>query len=151
MKREKVSRTPVAHACNPSYKGGKDGEDHGLKPAQENSSRSFLKKTIPKKCWGSCSRFRPWVQIPVQQKKKQEREKVKNWSINTWSINHMPVIPYHQQVWSRSIINSWPTWAVQIYSNTLCQKKIEVQFLLNPFLLHHCKDKRNLKLKHCNL
>jgi hypothetical protein len=24
---------PVAHACNPSYSGGRDQEDHGLKPA----------------------------------------------------------------------------------------------------------------------
>jgi hypothetical protein len=25
------SRAPVAHACNPSYSGGRDQEDHGLK------------------------------------------------------------------------------------------------------------------------
>jgi hypothetical protein len=29
---------PVAHACNPSYSGGRDQEDLGLKPAQANSS-----------------------------------------------------------------------------------------------------------------
>jgi hypothetical protein len=28
---------PVAHACNPSYPGGRDQEDHGSKPAQANS------------------------------------------------------------------------------------------------------------------
>jgi hypothetical protein len=28
----------VAHACNPSYSGGRDQEDCGLRPAQENSS-----------------------------------------------------------------------------------------------------------------
>jgi hypothetical protein len=27
----------VVHACNPSYSGGRDQEDHGLKPAQGNS------------------------------------------------------------------------------------------------------------------
>jgi hypothetical protein len=36
---------PVTHACNPSYSGGRDQEDHGLKPAWANSSRdSILKK-----------------------------------------------------------------------------------------------------------
>jgi hypothetical protein len=28
----------VAHACNPSYSGDRDQEDHSLKPAQEGSS-----------------------------------------------------------------------------------------------------------------
>jgi hypothetical protein len=27
----------VAHSCNPSYSGGRDQEDHGLKPALANS------------------------------------------------------------------------------------------------------------------
>jgi hypothetical protein len=27
----------VAHACNPSYSGGRDQEGHGSKPAQANS------------------------------------------------------------------------------------------------------------------
>jgi hypothetical protein len=34
------SQAPVAHACNPSYSGGRDQEDLGSKPAQENSSRA---------------------------------------------------------------------------------------------------------------
>jgi hypothetical protein len=34
----------VAHACNPSYSGGRDQEDHGLKPAQANSSRDPMLK-----------------------------------------------------------------------------------------------------------
>jgi hypothetical protein len=29
----------MAYACNPSYSGGRDQEDHGLKPAQANSSQ----------------------------------------------------------------------------------------------------------------
>jgi hypothetical protein len=34
----------VAHACNPSYSGGRDQEAHGLKPAWANSSeRLYLK------------------------------------------------------------------------------------------------------------
>jgi hypothetical protein len=28
---------PVAHTCNPSYSGGRDQEDCGLKPDRENS------------------------------------------------------------------------------------------------------------------
>jgi hypothetical protein len=31
-------QAPVAHACNPSYSGGKYQEDRGLKPARANSS-----------------------------------------------------------------------------------------------------------------
>jgi hypothetical protein len=30
--------TPVAHACNPSYSGGRDQEDHGSKSPRANSS-----------------------------------------------------------------------------------------------------------------
>jgi hypothetical protein len=40
------SQAPVAHACNPSYSGGRDQEDCGLKPAWANSSeRPYLEKT----------------------------------------------------------------------------------------------------------
>jgi hypothetical protein len=37
----------VAHACNPSYSGGSDQEDHGLKPAQANSSRDSTSERNP--------------------------------------------------------------------------------------------------------
>jgi hypothetical protein len=50
------SQVPVAHACNPSYSGGRDQEDHGLKPAQENSSQDpILKIPNTKKGWQSGS------------------------------------------------------------------------------------------------
>jgi hypothetical protein len=40
----------VAHACNPSYSGGRDQEDRSSKPAQANSSRDPIsKKPITKK------------------------------------------------------------------------------------------------------
>jgi hypothetical protein len=40
----------VAHVHNPSYSGGRDEEDQGLKPAQANSSmRPYLEKTLHKK------------------------------------------------------------------------------------------------------
>jgi hypothetical protein len=35
---------PVTHACNPSYIGGSDQEDHSSKPAQANSSRGPISK-----------------------------------------------------------------------------------------------------------
>jgi hypothetical protein len=39
----------VAHACNPSYSGGRDQEDGGSKPAWANSSvRSYLEKPFTK-------------------------------------------------------------------------------------------------------
>jgi hypothetical protein len=43
---------PVAHACNPSFSGGRDQKDHDSKPAQAKSSRDPIsKKTITKKGW----------------------------------------------------------------------------------------------------
>jgi hypothetical protein len=41
---------PAAHACYPSYSGGRDQEDQGSKPAQGNSSCDpILKKPFTKK------------------------------------------------------------------------------------------------------
>jgi hypothetical protein len=34
-----IKKQPVALACSPSYSGGRDHEDCGLKPVQTNSSR----------------------------------------------------------------------------------------------------------------
>jgi hypothetical protein len=38
----------VAHTCNPSYSGGRDQEDHVLKPAQANSCKTLSWKTLHK-------------------------------------------------------------------------------------------------------
>jgi hypothetical protein len=38
LRKAHFSQAPVAHACNPSYSGGRDQEDRGWKPAQANSS-----------------------------------------------------------------------------------------------------------------
>jgi hypothetical protein len=38
---------PVAHACNPSYSGGRNQEDSGSKPAQANSSQDSISKKKP--------------------------------------------------------------------------------------------------------
>jgi hypothetical protein len=32
----------IAHTCNLSYSGGRDQEDHGLKPARTNSSQETI-------------------------------------------------------------------------------------------------------------
>jgi hypothetical protein len=39
----------VAHAYNPSYSGGRDQEDRGLKPAGANSSRDLISGKKKKK------------------------------------------------------------------------------------------------------
>jgi hypothetical protein len=63
------SRVPVAHACNPTYSGGRDQEDRGLSPAPVKSSWDPIwKKTITKKGWWSGSRCRPWVQTKKEKK-----------------------------------------------------------------------------------
>jgi hypothetical protein len=38
------SWVPVAQACNPSYPGGRDQEDHGSNPAWANSSLEPISK-----------------------------------------------------------------------------------------------------------
>jgi hypothetical protein len=42
---------PVAHTCNPSYSGGKDQEDHSLKPAGlvSNILKNIFRNPISKK------------------------------------------------------------------------------------------------------
>jgi hypothetical protein len=37
-KKKYQNKKPVAHAYNPNYSGGRDQEDHSLKPAWANSS-----------------------------------------------------------------------------------------------------------------
>jgi hypothetical protein len=39
----------MAHACNPSYSGGRDQEDRGSKPAWANSSQDPISKTPSQK------------------------------------------------------------------------------------------------------
>jgi hypothetical protein len=45
-----LNQASVSHPCNPSYSGGRDQEDSGLKPVQANSLRNPIsKKTLHKK------------------------------------------------------------------------------------------------------
>jgi hypothetical protein len=61
----------VAHACNPSYSGCRDQEDHGLKPARKNSSvRPYVENTSQERAGvaqGVGPEYKP--QTPVPQKK----------------------------------------------------------------------------------
>jgi hypothetical protein len=60
---------PAAYACNSSYSGVRDQEDHGSKPVWANSSQDpILKKPITKK-------GRPRVHTPVPEKMKQNKTK----------------------------------------------------------------------------
>jgi hypothetical protein len=55
-----MSRAPVAHACNLSYSGGRDQEDHCSKPAQANSSWDPIsKKTHHKQAQDVGPQFKP--------------------------------------------------------------------------------------------
>jgi hypothetical protein len=69
----------VAHACNPSYLGGRDQEDCGSKPARENSSaRTYLKKKNPsqKRDGGVAQGLGP--EFKPQYRKKKSYEKILN-------------------------------------------------------------------------
>jgi hypothetical protein len=39
-----LSWAPMAHVCDPSYLGGRDREDHGLRPAWANSLQDPISK-----------------------------------------------------------------------------------------------------------
>jgi hypothetical protein len=61
----------VAHACNPSYSGGRDQEDHGLKPAQANSSRDPIsEKTFTERAGGVARGVGPEFKPQYCKKKK---------------------------------------------------------------------------------
>jgi hypothetical protein len=50
IKKYTFTQAPVAHTCHPSYSGGRDQEDHSLKPPQPNSWRDpYLEKKKKKK------------------------------------------------------------------------------------------------------
>jgi hypothetical protein len=56
LKEYNLHQTPVAHTCNPSYSGGREEEDHDLKPVWANSSQGpILKIPNTKLGWKSGS------------------------------------------------------------------------------------------------
>jgi hypothetical protein len=66
-KNRRKSQAPVAHACNPSYSGGRDQEDRGLKSAWANSSRDPIPENQ-----GVGPKFKP--QIEKKNNRKKERK-----------------------------------------------------------------------------
>jgi hypothetical protein len=68
-------QVPVAHACYPSYSGGRDQEDRGWKPAQANSSlRPYLGKTFHKNRAGGVAQGEGSEFKPQYQKKKKKKK-----------------------------------------------------------------------------
>jgi hypothetical protein len=67
-------QAPLAHAYNPSYSGGRDQQDCGLRA---KSLRVLIsKKPITKKGWWSGSRCRPLFQNQFRKKKKALNKEV---------------------------------------------------------------------------
>jgi hypothetical protein len=77
-RKERTSRALIAHACNPSYSGGRDQEDCGSKPAQANSFRNPISKKILRK------KKKKKKAGEVAQKKKKKKKKRNN--LNTITI-----------------------------------------------------------------
>jgi hypothetical protein len=68
-------QAPVAHACNPSYSGGRDQEDRGSKPAWVNSSLDPNSKILNTKRAGGMAQGEGPEFKPQYCKKKTEKEK----------------------------------------------------------------------------
>jgi hypothetical protein len=54
----------VAHACNPSYSGGRDQEDQGSQPAQANSTRNPISKNKTKQKTITKKGLVEWLKVP---------------------------------------------------------------------------------------
>jgi hypothetical protein len=64
----------VTHTCNPSNSGGRNQEDHGLKPSPgKQFVRPYLKNTCYKKGWWSGSKD-PEFKPQYHKKKKKKKE-----------------------------------------------------------------------------
>jgi hypothetical protein len=61
------------HACNPSYSGGREQEDHGLKPTWANSSQDPISKTLHKNRAGTVAQCEGPEFKPQYQKKKDNK------------------------------------------------------------------------------
>jgi hypothetical protein len=69
----KLNWVLVAHAYNPSYSGGRDQEDCGLKPAQANSStRPYLEKPFTKIRLLEWLKVKDLISSPSTAKKKKK-------------------------------------------------------------------------------
>jgi hypothetical protein len=67
-KKQATCWATVAHACNPSYSGRRDQEDHSSKPAREIVHETLpWKKSSQKKGWWSDSRWMHQTTDPLKQ------------------------------------------------------------------------------------
>jgi hypothetical protein len=68
----------VAHACNPSYLGGRNQEDLGSKPAQRNSFQDPISKNPITKKWagGVAQGVAPSLNPMTKKKKKKKKKKL---------------------------------------------------------------------------
>jgi hypothetical protein len=71
---ETQSRVPVAHSCDLSYSGDRDQEDHGSKPAQENSSRDPISKNPSQKRAGGMAHGEGPELKPQFHRREQKRD-----------------------------------------------------------------------------
>jgi hypothetical protein len=65
---------PMAHACNPSYLGGREQEDCSLKPALANSSQDPISKNPSQKWAGGVAQG-----VGPKHHKKKKKKKSRNW------------------------------------------------------------------------
>jgi hypothetical protein len=85
LRNQPGSQAPVTHARNPSYSGGRDQEDHYLKPGREDSSRDSILKNTQKRAGGvaqaiehlpsKCEALSSTVGTVLQKKKKKKKKK----------------------------------------------------------------------------
>jgi hypothetical protein len=75
-KNKNLSQVPVAHACNPSYSGGRDQEDGCSNPVQANSSWDPIsKKPSQKRAGGVAQDESPEFKSQYHKKKKKQTYK----------------------------------------------------------------------------
>jgi hypothetical protein len=70
-----------AHACNPSYSGGRDQEDHSSKPAWQivHETLSRKKKPSPKKAGRVAQGVGPEFQPQYHKKEKERKKEIRAW------------------------------------------------------------------------
>jgi hypothetical protein len=98
---------PVAHACNPTYSGGRDQEDHGLKPAQANSLQDpILKKPFTKTGLVEWLKVKALSSSPSTTQKKGENPQI----IVFWSF----LILVLRLLWNKKTSVSWAWWYMPV-------------------------------------
>jgi hypothetical protein len=110
----------MALTCNPSYLGGWDREDHGLRPAWANSSRDHVSKITTAKWTGGAAQViehlfastKSWVQtlVPAQNKTKPDSHANQAWVAHTCDLSNQKVEAAGSQVqvlYSKTLSHTW--------------------------------------------